>query len=113
MTRKEILTIILLICVIFSLQAVVAADSGSNSTDSNTLSVEDVSAYALPSSDTDSLAVEPADSFTDLQGIVNGASTTDTINLTRNYTYKGDDQGSNGINISNKTITLDVKAKSS
>ena len=57
MNKKEILTIILLICVVFSLQAVIAADSGSNSTDSTVLSVdENVSSYALPSSDTDTLA---------------------------------------------------------
>ena len=41
MNKKEILAIILLICVVFSLQAVIAADSGSNSTDSTVLSVDD------------------------------------------------------------------------
>ena len=86
MNRKEILTIILLICVIFSLQAVVAADSGSNSTDGNVLSVDNsVSSYALPSSNTDTLAeVANADSFNQLAGNLSGAS---EVSLIKNYTY--------------------------
>ncbi|MBQ2652500.1 MAG: Ig-like domain repeat protein [Methanobrevibacter sp.] len=85
MNRKEILTIILLICVIFSLQAVSAADSGSNSTDSDVLSVDSVSSYALPNSESNGLVGNANEgSFTDLQGIVNGGS---EVNLTMNYTY--------------------------
>ena len=83
MNKKEILTIILLICVIFSIQAVSAADGGSNSTDSKVLSASNVSAYALPNSDVGSLAeVANADSFSNLQGQINGAS---ELTLIKNY----------------------------
>ena len=86
MNKKEILTIILLICVIFSLQAVSAADSGSDSTDGNVLSVDNnVSSYALPNSESNGLVGNANEgSFTDLQGIVNGGS---DIILAKNYTY--------------------------
>ena len=102
MNRKEILTIILLICVIFSLQAVSAADSGSDSTDSNVLSVDNnVSSYALPSSESNTLAeVANADSFTQLEGNLTGASAT----LTKNYTYKDGDSFSNGITIDHDIV---------
>ncbi len=105
MNRKEILTIILLICVIFSLQAVVAADSGSNSTDSNVLSVDNVSAYTLPSSDSDSLlGNDNAVSFSQLQqDIQNGGS---EITLTKNYTYMDTDSGVKGITISANTKVI-------
>ena len=84
MNRKEILTIILLICVIFSLQAVSAADSGSDSIDSDVLSVDNVSSYALPSSNIDTLAeVANADSFNQLAGNLSGAS---EVSLIKNYT---------------------------
>ncbi|MEE1336024.1 right-handed parallel beta-helix repeat-containing protein, partial [Methanobrevibacter sp.] len=107
MNKKEILTIILLICVVFSLQAVIAADSGSNSTDSTVLSVdENVSSYALPSSDTDTLAeVANADSFTNLSEQLSGVS---EVTLDRNYTYKEGDSFSNGITISHD-ILIDGK----
>ena len=86
MNKKEILTIILLICVIFSLQAVVAADSDSNSTDSDVLSVdENVSAYTIPDTD-DSLGNDNAFSFDQLkQDIESGGS---EITLTKNYTFE-------------------------
>ena len=102
MNKKEILTIILLICVIFSLQAVSAADGGSNSTDGKVLSVSNVSAYALPSSDTNSLAeVANADSFSDLQDAVNGVS---ELTLVKNYTYKSTDTGNAGILIDHDIV---------
>ena len=103
MNRKEILTIILLICVVFSLQAVIAVDSDSNSTDSTVLSVdENVSSYALPNSDTDTLAeVANADSFTDLSGQLSGAS---EVTLIKNYTYKKEDSFSNGIAIDHDIV---------
>ena len=105
MNRKEILTIILLICVIFSLQAVTAADSGSNSTDSTVLSVDnDVSSYALPSSNTDALAeVANADSFTNLSDQLDGVS---EVTLTKNYTYKDGDSFSNGIVINHDIVII-------
>ena len=106
MNKKEILTIILLICVIFSIQAVSAADGGSNSTDSKVLSASNVSAYALPNSDVGSLAeVANADSFSDLQGQINGAS---DLTLIKNYTYKSTDTGSVGILIDHD-IVIDGK----
>ncbi|MEE0936161.1 MAG: Ig-like domain repeat protein, partial [Methanobrevibacter sp.] len=107
MNKKEILIILLIICCAFSLQAV-SAVSDANSTDHVVLTTDsNVSAYALPSSDTDTLAeVANADSFSDLQGIINGAADGSEISLTRNYTYKDTDSGSTGISISGKTITI-------
>ena len=108
MNRKEILTIILLICVIFSLQAVVAADSGSDSIDSDVLSVDNVSSYALPSSNIDTLAeVANADSFNQLAGNLSGAS---EVSLIKNYTYKDGDSFSNGIEIDHD-IVIDGQGK--
>ena len=122
MNRKEILTIILLICVIFSLQAVVAADSDSNSTDSDVLSVdENVSAYTLPDSDTDDLlGNDNAFSFDQLkQDIESGGS---EITLTKNYTFEDSDVanvGITGINITgtkvingNGNVIIDANHKS-
>ena len=95
---------ILLICVIFSLQAVVAADSGSNSTNSNVLSVDNVSSYALPSSDTNSLAVANEASFTNLQDIVDAGG---TDFASHNYTWNA---GESQVTISSD-ITLDGQGK--
>ena len=105
MNKKEIFGIILLICVIFSLQAVVAADSGSNSTDGEVLSVDnDVSSFALPSSNTDSLGAANEKNFTDLQNIVNG----DVTNFAKNNYTKAD--GENEVLITH-SITLDGDGK--
>ena len=85
MNKKEIFGILLLICVIFSLQAVVAADSGSNSTDSNVLSVDNnVSSYALPSANSNSLEAANEKTFDDLQTVVNNGGTGFANN---NYTW--------------------------
>ena len=105
MNKKEIFGIILLICVIFSLQAVVAADSGSNSTDGEVLSVDnDVSSFALPSSNTDSLGAANEKNFNDLQNIVNG----DVTNFAKNNYTKAD--GENEVRITH-SITLDGDGK--
>ncbi|WP_296878470.1 Ig-like domain repeat protein [uncultured Methanobrevibacter sp.] len=105
MNKKEIFGIILLICVIFSLQAVVAADSGSNSTDGEVLSVDnDVSSFALPSSNTDSLGAANEKNFNDLQSIVNG----DVTNFAKNNYTKAD--GENEVRITH-SITLDGDGK--
>ena len=105
MNKKGILTIILLICVIFSLQAVAAADGGSNSTDGNVLSVDNnVSSCTLPSSETGNLEVANEVSFTDLQTVVNRGGTGFANN---NYTWRtGDSQ----VTISG-TVTLDGLGK--
>ena len=104
MNKKEIFGILLLICVIFSLQAVVAADSGSNSTDSKVLSVNNnVSSYALPSVDSNGLAAANEASFTDLQDVVNRGG---TGFADHNYTQSGTSE----VTISNN-ITLDGQGK--
>ena len=105
MNKKEILTIILLICVIFSLQAVSAADSGSGSTDGNVLSVDNsVSSYALPSSESNSLASVNEANFTNLQTVVdNGGSGF----ASHNYTWA---TGEGQVTISS-SITLDGQGK--
>ena len=104
MNKKEIFGILLLICVIFSLQAVAAADSGSNSTDSKVLSVKNnVSSYALPSVDSNGLAAANEASFTDLQDVVNHGG---TGFADHNYTQSGTSE----VTISNN-ITLDGQGK--
>ena len=104
MNKKEIFGILLLICVIFSLQAVVAADSGSNNADGKVLSVNNnVSSYALPSVDSNGLAAANEASFTDLQDVVNRGG---TGFADHNYTQSGTSE----VTISNN-ITLDGQGK--
>ena len=105
MNKKEIFGILLLICVIFSLQAVVAADSGSNSTDSNVLSVDNnVSSYALPSANSNSLEAAGDKTFDDLQTLVDGDVSGFANN---NYTWAS---GNSEVKIT-KSITLDGQGK--
>ena len=68
MSRKEILIIFLIMCCLFSLQAV-AATGDENSTDSAVLTVDsDVSAYSLPNLDNQLRAGSGnAGTFSDLQ----------------------------------------------
>ena len=99
MNKKEIFGILLLICVIFSLQAVVAADSGSNSTDSNVLSVDNnVSSYALPSANSNSLEAANEKTFDDLQTVVSNGGTGFANN---NYTWNS---GNSEVTILNDII---------
>ena len=106
MSRKEILIIFLMMCCLFSLQAVAATGDG-NSTDSAVLTVDsDVSAYSLPNLDNQLRAGSGnAGTFSDLQNdIYNGK-------LERNYTYNSSDTGlSNGITISSD-LTIDGEGK--
>ena len=106
MSRKEILIIFLMMCCLFSLQAVAATGDG-NSTDSAVLTVDsDVSAYSLPNLDNQLRAGSGnAGTFSDLQSdIYNGK-------LERNYTYNSSDTGlSNGITISSD-LTIDGEGK--
>ena len=119
MNKKEILMICLIICFIFSLQAVVAADVDLNTTDGDSLSVpavgsvetvdasNDLSSYSL--SNDDSIVRgenDGAGSFSELQEKIN-EDTTGTISLDKNYTFNSssDSDLTNGIVIS-KDITI-------
>ena len=119
MNKKEILMICFIICFIFSLQAVVAADADLNTTDGDSLSVpavesvetvdvsNDLSSYSL--SNDDSIVRgenDGAGSFSELQEKIN-EDTTGTISLDKNYTFNSSsDSGlTNGIVIS-KDITI-------
>ena len=94
MTRKEILIILLIICAIFSLQAVAAA-SDSGSTDDVVSSSGNVSAYSLPTDTDDQLqGGSGAVSFTQLQTDLTG---TGEITLEKNYTYSDGDNLPDGI----------------
>ena len=97
MTRKEILIILLIICAIFSLQAVAAA-SDSGSTDDVVSSSGNVSAYSLPTDTDDQLqGGSGAVSFTQLQTDLNEG--TGEITLVKNYTYSDSDSLPDGITI--------------
>ena len=104
MKIKEILIIcIIIICCIFSFQAVSAADDGST-TDDMVLTSTDVSAYSLPNLDNQLQSGSgDAGSFSDLQNDTkNGGS----ITLDRNYTYNSSsDSGlAGGISITKDTV---------
>ena len=80
----KILIICLIICCLFSLQAVAAASDG-NSTDSVVLTTDsNVSAYSLPNTDDQLRDGSDAGTFSDLQ---NDLSPGGDIVLTKNYTY--------------------------
>ena len=123
MSRKEILIICLIMCFIFSLQAVAAADV--DNTNTNGLTVQntsavisnDVSAYSLPDSNTILQAGSgDADSFSELQGKISPGG---IITLERNYTWNSSKDGSitEGIVISKNTeiigkdIVIDAQGK--
>ena len=106
MSRKEILIIFLIMCCLFSLQAV-AATGDENSTDSAVLTADsDVSAYSLPNLDNQLRAGSGnAGTFSDLQDDISNGK------LERNYTYNSSDSGlSNGITIS-ADLTVDGEGK--
>ena len=110
MSRKEILIICLIICCLFSLQAVAAASDG-NSTDSVVLTTDsNVSAYSLPNTDDQLRDGSDAGTFSDLQ---NDLSLGGDIVLTKNYTYDGDkDTGLvNGISIPNTVNSITGSGK--
>ena len=96
MNKKEILLICLIICCIFSISAVSAADVDGNATDDTILAAQiddavsisnDLSSYSLPE---DNSIVrgenDGAGSFSDLQERIN-SDTTGEISLDKNYTY--------------------------
>ena len=116
MNKKEILMICLIICFIFSLQAVSAADVELNTTDDTIMAVQsddtvsisnDLSSYSLPE---DNSIVrgenDGAGSFSELQEKIDNDNT-GTISLDKNYTYNSSsDSGlTNGIVIS-KNINI-------
>ena len=110
MSRKEILIICLIICCLFSLQAVAAASDG-NSTDHVVLTTDsNVSAYSLPNTDNQLRDGSDAGTFSDLQ---NDLSLGGDIVLTKNYTYDGDkDTGLvNGISIPNTVNSITGSGK--
>ena len=98
MSRKEILIIFLIICCLFSLQAVAAASDG-NSADNVVLTTDsNVSAYSLPNTENQLRDGSDAGTFSDLQ---NELSLGGDIVLTKNYTYDRtkDDGLDNGISV--------------
>ena len=104
MSRKEILFICLIVCCLFSLQAV-AAESDGNSTDSVVLTTDsNVSAYSLPNTDDPLMAGNDAGTFEDLQ---NDLSLGGDIVLTKNYTFVSTDSGlANGISVPNTVNSI-------
>jgi len=111
MNKKEILMICFIICFIFSLQAVVAADADLNKTSQDSvLSSTNVSAYALPSSDNYLTENANAVSFSELSNDLNSGDT--TIVLTKNYTYRSSDYSLvNGINLPTTITKIDGQGK--
>jgi hypothetical protein len=107
MNKKEILMICFIICFIFSLQAVVAADADLNKTSQDSvLSSTNVSAYALPSSDNYLTENANAVSFSELSNDLISGDT--TIVLTKNYTYRSSDSSLvNGINLPDTITKID------
>ena len=88
MKNKKILIICLIICCLFSLQAVAAASDG-NSTDSVVLTTDsNVSAYSLPNTDNQLRDGSDAGTFSDLQ---NDLSPGGDIVLNKNYTFDNTD----------------------
>ena len=108
MKKRDILIICLILCFICSLQAIAASDLDNTSVgtthDDSVVSIENVSAYSLPSADDALQDSENAVSFTELQErIANGTF------AQRNYTWvNGDPTG--GINLTG-TLTLDGDGK--
>ena len=109
MSIKKILIICLIICCLFSLQAVVAESDG-NSTDDVLTIDSNVSTYSLP--DTDNQLQDGSDvgTFSDLQ---NDLSLGGDIVLTKNYTFNGTiDSGLvNGISVPNTVNSITGSGK--
>ncbi|WP_058738266.1 Ig-like domain-containing protein [Methanobrevibacter millerae] len=103
MDKFKIVLICLILCLFLSLSSVAAADSDLNTTDKNLLSLNDVSANPLSSTNDDMVSVnENSESFTALKNLVtNGGD----ITLDKNYTYSSSDSLSNGIIIT-KDVTI-------
>ena len=105
MSRKEILMICLIICCLFSLQAVAAAGDG-NSTDHVVLTTDsNVSAYSLPNTDNQLRDGSDAGTFSDLQIDLSPGG---DIVLTKNYTFDNTiDTGlANGISVPNTVNSI-------
>ena len=96
MNKKEILMICLIICFIFSISAVSAADVDVNTTDDTILTAQiddavsisnDLSSYSLPENDSIVRGEnDGAGSFSDLQKLIDDDDT-GTISLDKNYTF--------------------------
>ncbi len=106
-----------IVCFIFSLQAVVAADVGQNSTDTvkathdiEVVESSNVSAYSLPDSNQILRAGnENAGTFTDLQNDLNTVGT--TVTLEKNYTYSDSDNLADGITLPTSITKIDGQGK--
>ena len=110
MNKKEILIILLIICCVFSLQAVSAA-SDANSTDHVVLTTDsNVSAYSLPDSDNQLVGSENAETFTNLETKLSEGG---VITLEKNYTYdsSSDLRLANGIIIPETVTKIDGQGK--
>ncbi|SDA60724.1 Ig-like domain repeat protein, partial [Methanobrevibacter millerae] len=109
MKRKEIILIIcIILCILFSFQAVSASDD-LNTPDMVSIS-NNVSAYSLPNLDDQLQAGSDAGTFSELQNDLNGH---DSVNLTKNYTFNSSsdpDELKNGIHIT-QSIIIDGKGK--
>lgn len=116
MNQKGILIISLLICVIFSISAVSAADVDVNDTDDTILTTQedtdvvaqsnDLSSYPLSNTNEIMLGDGETGSFKDLQNLI-GNDTTGTITLDKNYTYNADTDSDlivTGVTVADKII---------
>ena len=115
MNKKEILMICLIICFIFSISAVSAADVDVNTTDDTILTAQiddavsisnDLSSYSLPENNSIVRGEnDGAGSFSELQERINN-DTTGEISLDKNYAYNSSsDSGlTNGIVISKNIV---------
>ena len=98
--RGEIIILCLIVCLIFSLSAVSAADDLNNATITSNNDL-----LSLPTNNNDSVLGSGGESFTKLNEKINGGSQAE-ISLTGNYTYiDGDEAFKNGIPI-NRDVTI-------
>ena len=111
--KKEIITILLIICVLFTISAISAADSGDEavSVANDTVKVTGVNVNSennLQKSNDDVEILGDTDdgSFAALNTKISGATAGLPVYLENDYEYKSTDSGTSGINIS-QAITID------
>ena len=113
MRLKEILMICLLLCVICTLQVATASDVDVNGTNNVSLAITDVgvvndtnnqSLYSI--SENDSVLTAGEESFTSLNQVINGGSS--TISLTKDYKFNNetDSDFAGGITISKALVII-------
>ena len=112
--KNEIIAIILIICVLFTISAISAADSSQEAVSVANASGE-VTGVSLDSDE--NLAIEndgkilgdgeiDGGTFADLNNKISGASEGETVYLWNDYEYSSTDSGTGGISISN-SLTID------